>query len=281
MEWQKLKGNWVLVPERPAAIIHFLGGAFVAAAPHVTYRSLLEWLASQGYVVVATPFEMIFDHQKIADQVMRNFNLAVDHLLNEVLGRGYLPIYGMGHSMGCKLHLLITSQHQQERAGNILIAFNNYPAKRSIPGLEQISSFASQMSAQLTAQLAQPLQTPVKLDLDVEFTPSPEETFRLIADQYPVPRTLLLKFRNDEIDQTRALWDVLQSRFPETTAVEILPGNHLTPLGQDINWKAGKEFNPVDAIAQFVKEQVSKDANQLRRTVYRWLNPLDVFSGGQ
>ena len=73
MDWHEISGNWVLVPPRPTAIVHFLGGAFVAAAPQVTYRALLEFLADQGYVVVATPFINTFDHEAIARQVARAF----------------------------------------------------------------------------------------------------------------------------------------------------------------------------------------------------------------
>ena len=116
MEWQEVYGNWVLVPPRPLAIAHFLGGAFVAAAPQVTYRALLEFLASQGFAVVATPFVNTFDHAAIAQRVMRNSNLAFDYLENDVIKRR-LPIYGVGHSMGCKLHVLIGSLYPQERAG--------------------------------------------------------------------------------------------------------------------------------------------------------------------
>ena len=45
MDWLSISGNWVLIPPRPQAILHFLGGAFVATLPHLTYRCLLEELA--------------------------------------------------------------------------------------------------------------------------------------------------------------------------------------------------------------------------------------------
>lgn len=35
----------------PKAIVHFVGGAFVGAAPQLTYRLLLELLASKGLMV--------------------------------------------------------------------------------------------------------------------------------------------------------------------------------------------------------------------------------------
>jgi dipeptidyl aminopeptidase/acylaminoacyl peptidase len=63
-DWQEVSGNWVLIPPKPTAIVHFLGGAFVAAAPQLTYRWLLEALASQGYAVVATPFVNTLDRPR-------------------------------------------------------------------------------------------------------------------------------------------------------------------------------------------------------------------------
>jgi hypothetical protein len=274
MEWQEIYGNWVLAPSRPVAIIHFLGGAFVATAPQITYRSLLEHFAAQGYAVVATPFVNTLDHTTIAQRVMRMSNLALDHLATKVYRQYALPIYGVGHSMGCKLHLLIGSLFPQERAGNILISFNNYPARRSIPLVEQFTQF-SKLTAQFASQINSPLPPQFAAAFDVEFTPSPEDTNQLILEAYQVPRNLLVKFRNDDIDQTRPLTEVLQIRFPELTTVQILQGNHLTPLGQDMRWQAGSEFTPFDAIGQFFKQELSRDLNQLKQTLMLWLNPLE------
>ena len=68
-----MSGNWLLVPERPRAIIHFLGGAFVAAAPHLTYRWLLEALYQEDYAVISTPFINTFDHSAIALETLTTF----------------------------------------------------------------------------------------------------------------------------------------------------------------------------------------------------------------
>ncbi|MEO0356479.1 MAG: DUF1350 family protein, partial [Cyanobacteria bacterium P01_A01_bin.3] len=56
MEWRSLADNWVLQPRNPKAVVHFLGGAFVGAAPHVAYDALLTSLAEAGYLVITTPF---------------------------------------------------------------------------------------------------------------------------------------------------------------------------------------------------------------------------------
>jgi hypothetical protein len=255
MDWRDVAGNWIVVPPRPKAIVHFLGGAFVAAAPHVTYRMLLESLAEAGYAVVATPFVNTFDHVAIARQVILAFDRALDYLYGRVFQQRYVPIYGLGHSMGCKLHLLIGSLYEEERAGNIFMAYNNYPARRSIPLLEQFS--------QVTL-------------LNVEFSPSPEETEALVLDEYRVQRNLLVKFTQDNIDQTRSLSQVMQRRCPQFTTVQILPGNHLTPLGQDIRWQPSDAFSPLDAIGQLVKQEVYKDFNQLKKNILLWLDPVSA-----
>ncbi|MGB3612911.1 MAG: DUF1350 family protein [Elainellaceae cyanobacterium] len=278
MDWQDIRGNWLLLPENPRAIIHFLGGAFVAGAPHLTYRWLLEQLAHQGYAIVATPFINTMDHSAIARQVLLTFDRAQDYL-QATLEQRYLPIYGLGHSMGCKVHLLIGSLFEEERAGNIFLAFNNFPARRSIPLMEEFSQASSQVSSMLDMarrsfpmldQLAQPLVTAKAPP--TEFVPSPQETMTLATDHYTVRRNLLIRFAKDEIDQTEMLYETLQ-RSSDLVTLRSLPGTHLTPLGQDIPWQSGTAFSPIDAMGQMVKQELYRDLNRLKRETLTWLDP--------
>lgn len=252
MDWKDIRGNWVIIPPKPIGIIHFLGGAFVATAPHLTYRWLLEQLAAKGYVVIATPFVNTLDHSAIAQSVLINFERTLERLQDTgQLRKLYLPIYGVGHSMGCKLHLLIGSLFKVERAGNILISFNNYTAKEAIPLVEQLNS-----------------------TLAIEFTPTPLETNQLVEERYHIRRNLLIKFSNDNLDQSAVLTKILQHRFPEMVTTQTLSGNHTTPLGQEIKWQAGNSFTPLDALGQWFKQEVYRDLNQLRKIILLWLNPL-------
>ncbi|MGK7890849.1 MAG: DUF1350 family protein [Leptolyngbyaceae cyanobacterium] len=340
MEWQEIAGNWILIPRQPVAIVHFLGGAFVAAAPQLTYRWLLEQLAKQQYAIVATPLGSAFgrdafDHSAIARNSLSRFESALDYLQRRRLVAPDLPIYGLGHSLGSKLHLLNSSLFDVDRAGNILMAFNNYPAKRAIPFYEQVSQASSllddtvnrtrrwwqeqasspaggslsqatlsmfgfakstdkskpasaapspvpgflnqlaervtqavppDLSEQISQQIAQ-----VVPDLNAEFQPTPEETLQLVADNYGVCRTLLVQFEMDDIDQTNDLHQTLSAKFPNQLMLKQLPGNHLTPIGQDIDWSPGRDFSPVDAVGQFVKQGAYQSLNQLRQTVVDWL----------
>ncbi|KJH70433.1 DUF1350 family protein [Aliterella atlantica] len=253
MDWQEISGNWVLIPRHPVGIVHFLGGAFVATAPHLTYRWLLEQLAEQGFAVVATPFVNTLDHSAIALSVLQSFDRTVAELhARSLLRRRYLPIYGLGHSMGCKLHLLIGSLFSVERAGNILISFNNFAARDAIPLVQQLNHPA----------------------FAVEFTPSPVETNNLVQERYSVRRNLLIKFSNDTLDQSAALSQLLQQRFPNMVTAQTINGSHTTPLGQDVKWQSGSTFTPFDAVGQWFKQEVYRDLNQLKRTIILWLKPL-------
>jgi hypothetical protein len=253
MEWREFANSWILVPPNPIAVLHFLGGAFVAAVPQVTYQRLLRSLAYEGYAIVATPFVNTFDHRAIARAVLSSFEQTYDYLYDSALRRKALPIYGIGHSMGCKLHLLIGSLFDVERAGNILMSFNNFPVAKAIPFGEALSSF------------------------EVEFTPSPKETMALAANHYAVRRNLLIKFNNDEIDQTLRLQGVLQQQFSDMVSVQRLAGNHLTPLGPDVKWQPGAAVSPLDMIAQWMRQSLYYELEQLERTLLLWLDPLSVF----
>lgn len=258
MEWQEISGSWIYLPQQEiVGIVHFLGGAFVATAPQLSYRLLLEQIGKEGYVMVATPFLNTFEHGAIARDVLNRFETVLDRLQkSDRLGKRYLPIYGIGHSMGCKLHLLIGSLFDVERAGNILISFNNYPASRAIPFMEQLK---------------------VTAPFDLEFTPSPQETEQLIIESYAIRRNLLIKFTDDNIDQTILLNPILRNRFSDMVALLNLPGNHLTPISQELRWQGEENFNPLQAISQWIGQGISRDLYRLKQEILIWLNPMSAF----
>lgn len=258
MERQEISGNWVYLPNcKTIGIVHFLGGAFVATAPHISYSTVLEYMRQTGYIVVATPFINTFDHLAIAREVLNRFETVIERLKRaNRIPQGYLPTYGLGHSMGCKLHLLIGSLYQVERAGNILISFNNYPVNKAIPLIEQFKI------------------NPV---IELEFSPSPSKTEQIIADNYSIRRNLLIKFNQDDLDQTKNLHLILQQRFPDLTTVRTLKGNHLTPLSQKIKWQMGELFTPIDAVGQWFNQEFSRNITNLQQEILFWLNPMSAF----
>jgi hypothetical protein len=139
--WEEIGGNFLLRPpdhetSPPKAVLHFLGGAFVGAAPHLTYRYLLTGLAEQGYLVVATPYNLSFDYVQVCDTVLERFERVAIPLAKEY---GALPVVGIGHSCGALLQVLITCLFPDTpRLANALISFNNQMAQKAIPAFEEL-----------------------------------------------------------------------------------------------------------------------------------------------
>eukprot|EP00891_Asterochloris_glomerata_P001003 jgi/Astpho2/1003/e_gw1.00016.119.1_t len=313
-DWQEVQGNWVLRPLAgpPKAVVHFLGGAFVGAAPQLTYRLFLETLAARGILVIATPFSTSFDHLAIADEIHYKFQMAMAALQGE--GISDLPLFGLGHSMGALQHLIVSSRYVSSRQGNMLMSFNNKPATESIPFfspfiapgarafgpiLAQVAAnpFTSQLldgaemlrgvSPALVRQLM-PLMdqlTPIYLDVAqgrVEFHPEPQETRALVRSYYGVSRNLLVRFVSDQIDETPQLASMLQTSTVATSStssslsltVRNLPGDHVRPLRQ-----AFRDLPP--ELAQVATQAVfgnssagsnNDDTEQLVDELVDWMN---------
>ncbi|KAK6942050.1 Protein of unknown function DUF1350 [Dillenia turbinata] len=266
--WCEVEGAWVLKPRnlRPRSVVHFVGGIFVGAAPQLTYRLFLERLAENGILVIATPYASGFDHFFIADEVQFKFDRCFRFLKETIED---LPIFGIGHSLGSVIHLLIGSRYAVQRNGNVLISFNNKEAGLAIPlfapvlvpvaqsmapVLSQIASSPTiRLGAEMTMKQLENLSPPIMkqvlplveqlppLYMDLvngreNFSPKPEETRRLIKSYYGVSRNLLIKFKDDTIDETSTLAQVLSSESAISSmldlAIRMLPGDHGLPLQQ-------------------------------------------------
>ena len=203
--WRRFGECWTLWPRQPRAIVEFLGGSYLAATPQLSYRRLLEGLAERQLAVHAWSYVPGFDHQLQARQAwaaMRECRTRLQERLDQTL-----PSLRLGHSLGCKLHLLAPDGG---RGWNRLIAlsFNNFTADQSIPLLGVVAP---------------------SLGVSTEFSPSPQETLRLITAHYLQTRNLVVRFGDDPLDQSLDLLNALQARQGDATELLHLPGDHLTP----------------------------------------------------
>ena len=197
--WRQRGDIWEL---EPAALergtLEFIGGSYLAASPQLSYRRLLEALASLGWRVRAWSYVPGFDHQDQANLAWRRFR--------QLRGADG-AVLRLGHSLGCKLHLLAPDGGRGSSA-LVALSFNNFSAERSIP---------------LLAELGQ------QFNFRSEFSPSPEQTLTQVALTYRQPRNLLVRFNRDQIDQSKRLLGVLQARPDDASVLQELPGDHLAP----------------------------------------------------
>ena len=269
-DWEEVEGCWVLRPPdgvKPKAVVQFVGGAFVGASPNLTYKLFLERLSERGFLVVAAPHSTSFNYAATADEVHFKFARAAARLEAEAEG---LPVFGVGHSLGCVLHLLIGSRYPVQRQGNVFMSFNNRPATDAIPLFSPVVSPAAAALGPLFRQLAEsPLSAPLDNiseqvrslsppvvqqflplldqlrplyeDLAAgtrEFSPAPKEIKRLIKGYYGTSKNFLIRFRADELDETPFLTNLLQNESAISPALDLtvrtLPGDHTRPLQQNI-----------------------------------------------
>jgi len=207
--WRQWGDLWQLLPEgRPRGLIEFIGGSYLAATPQLSYRRLLEALAQNGWQLHAWSYVPGFDHQQQANAAWRRFRQARLECGDAWGGAAQAerPLR-LGHSLGCKLHLL-APDGGRGGLGLAALSFNNFSAERSVP---------------LLAELGQ------QFNFRSEFSPSPQETLLQVASSYQQPRNLLVRFNRDGIDQSQRLLAVLQSRPGDRSSLLELPGDHLTP----------------------------------------------------
>ncbi|MEB3255283.1 MAG: DUF1350 family protein [Synechococcaceae cyanobacterium] len=200
--WSQQGPLWILEPVSAAGIrgvgrVEFIGGSYLAATPQLSYRRLLEALAERGWCVHAWSYVPGFDHQLQANEAWRAFRAR----------RGDEPVLRLGHSLGCKLHLL-APDGGRACTGLVALSFNNFSAGRSVP---------------LLAEMGQ------QFGFRSEFSPSPSETLRLVSSSYRQPRNLLVRFERDDLDQSGRLLAALRQRPDDQSERIDLPGDHLTP----------------------------------------------------
>jgi hypothetical protein len=229
-------------PAAPPGVVEFIGGSYLAATPHVSYRRLLEALVAKGWHVRAWNYVPGFDHQSQANEAWRAFRRAREAMPLPVGA----PVLRLGHSLGCKLHLL-APDNGRSCGGLVALSFNNFSAERSIP---------------LLGELGQ------QFGFRSEFSPSPAETLRLVGHSYRQPRNLLVRFREDGLDQSRRLHAVLQERPDDATTLLQLPGDHLTPAS------AGLRRQLLGDWADDPGRQ--RQIDRLAATITEWMEPTQV-----
>ena len=218
-------------PSRPIGLIEMIGGSYISVKPEVTYKRLISGLLQRNFAVHSWSYIPNFDHQLQANHAWKRFRLSRRILEKRV---GIIPkSIRLGHSLGCKLHLLAPDGGRNCN-GLVAISFNNFKADKSIPMLRNISE---------------------KLQLQTEFSPSPSETLTLVREQYEQINNLLIQFKNDNLDQNNLLLKSLKERDLDKSELMQLEGNHLTPVSTGIREKLLKtnshrtsKYNKIDLI---------------------------------
>ena len=109
-----------------------------------------------------------------------------------------------------------------------------------------------------------------------EFTPSPSNTERAIANFFPHAPTLAIAFERDDIADMDALYGQQQQRLGDRAAqllrYQTLPGGHGTSAGSRYPFAVGRTFSPADALGQWMYQSLNAENNRLARVLTLWLD---------
>ncbi len=238
--WRKINQTWCSWPSKPKALIEMIGGSYLAASPNITYKRLLERLVEKNIAIHAWSYIPGLDHQAQANEAWKEFRQCRLKLESRIGETSYNPIR-LGHSLGCKLHLIAPDGGRKSKSF-IGLSFNNYKADKSIPILSKVKK---------------------RLNFETEFSPSPIETISIIVKNYLQKQNLLIKFSNDNLDQTSLLLENLKKRHNDDTRVIEISGNHLTPATQNI-----KDYILTDKLES---NNQNNNLNTLVNTIYNYI----------
>ena len=224
-------------PSRPVGLIELIGGSYISIKPEITYKKLISIFLQRNFAVHSWGYIPNFDHQLQANHAWKQFRQSRKILEKRV---GLIPkSIRIGHSLGCKLHLL-SPDGGRNCDGLVAISFNNFKADKSIPLLRKMSQ---------------------KLNFQTEFSPSPTETLNLIREHYEQINNLLIKFKNDNLDQNDLLLKSLNKRSSDKSKLMQLDGNHLTPVSIGIrekflksNFQTSLKYEKIDLIVDQVTQ---------------------------
>ena len=219
----------------PSCLVVFLGGAGLGQFPHIAYSEFLMRLSTKlNAAILTAPYQVGLDHFTIAKTSGELLRRAVLYCEDDPT-RQYpttLPTYCLGHSLGCKLQTIYMGATGQDYEGIGFIAFNNFGFVQTIRMAREFAKQIGQASV-TGGSASEMLNTIFNVaemaigTLGVEFTPTPEDTDKIIAIKYnKSDKTRLFVFDDDTLDSSQQFLQVC----PNKPTVSALPGSHLTPV---------------------------------------------------
>jgi hypothetical protein len=256
----------------PKGVVHFLGGAFAGAAPTRVYGKLVENFVKQNYIVVSTAYQVTFKHDECAKSIFDRFERVFEESVAPIIGpTASIPVIAVGHSNGALMHALMASMFPTRYDACILMAFNNRQVSEAVPvpltslqelvkdtkqqqdivslenGVRDVVQRVSMRDMEVESALAQLGSVLDELSAGIEdFSPSPEENAVCISQKYSIPKTLLVQFKDDSIDQSNELYKYLRKNRRRSVTFASLPwGSHVSPVAPSMSTSGTRETREI------------------------------------
>jgi hypothetical protein len=213
--------------------------------PQIAYNEFLTRLSDRlNAAIITAPYQVGLDHFALSKTTGDLIRRAIIHC-EEDPARLYsptLPTYLIAHSLGCKLASIYMAATGQEFEGIGFISFNNFGFSNTIKlvrkfaeEIQKGTDFGSRRridSAALDGFFT--FAENIMGSFNVDFSPSPSETERLLSLKYSPDRqrkTRLFVFDDDNMDSSASIVEALRKEGEDGgITLSGLPGNHLSPV---------------------------------------------------
>jgi hypothetical protein len=199
-----------------------------------------------------------------------------------------MPVFGLGHSLGAKLHVIRHSTGAEGARSEPLavMAFNNFGLSDSLTlAKEALQAFqGGSVSPTVDAvwNMLQPLAQQAAKNAGMEFTPDPGEMEDMIRAGYAAKSTRIIGFGIDQLDCGADLSDAASETGSGPVVCRDLPGNHLTPVFFSVGDLAGAALSGQGAMGQRAAKAAQKqrfevgdqeELEALLEELVAWLRP--------
>lgn len=200
--------------------VHFVGGAAFGTYPDLAYGLLLSRLSERtGVTCVATPFDLSLDHFEASRSVDIAFRRALDDDMSKV--------FGLGHSLGSKLLLLLQAEDETKYDSLTLVASNNFGLAESARLASTFLEAVNNEEPAWTGLLDLALAAAASAGFDV--SPSPRDTLDIVQSISDIDATFI-SFADDQLDSSADLVDALRTPVEDGVKAVQLAGGHLNPV---------------------------------------------------
>lgn len=275
--YEYISQSWVAQHPDPIGVVMFYGGEFFGVLPTTSYDSLLQSLFDAGYTIIAISVDVGFNHYAIARSLLERRDAVYAQLpYLEEKRKGGLPHFWLGHSVGCKMIVLLealTNPQTGRFEAPEPYSYLSYPN-----GIyDEPSVLMAPDIADTSAALRVPFLPEILDLLGLGIRPTREQTQGFVAGRTDLFNlTGLLAFEGDTIagnlnqppDRSDVAWFAQEFQQRACYHAAQIPGDHLEPVGVLIARESCRLDFPrlvvCEATPRLVEQQVQTLIGELR-----------------
>ncbi len=237
--YQRISKSWVACHPNPKGVVEFYGGQLFGQFPTVSYDYFLEQLYSNGFSIIAVPFQFGFNHAEIAYTLLNERKIV----LNSEPSLKSLPLFWVGHSVGCK-YIALLEAYTDSKDNTFKMATGSKTMVETEGILNQPSLLLAPDISDTSDSVPVPFLANLLDTFNLGVRPTRTTMQDLVVKSDLFNLTAMLSFKDDNVagnlagdpDKSDVAWfyETLNQKTNQNFYNQEIEGDHLEPLGVQI-----------------------------------------------